>query len=135
MSSTPSFIASPKTPVVAFVNADGTAFKSLMTAGASGSRLDTLFASSSDTASNVMQLALQKSSVDYVIGEVTIPANAGTNGVVKSVAVLNGTDIPGLAITENGALYMESGVVLRARMKTAVAGAFTVQLAGVGGHY
>ena len=73
--------------------------------------------------------------MDYVIGEVTIPANAGTNGVVKSVAVLNPTDIPGLIYTENGALYLATGVVLRARMKTAVAGAFTVQLTGAAGDY
>lgn len=135
MASSPAFIASPANPVVAFANADGTSFKTLMTAGASGSRLDSLFASSTDSASNVMQLALLKSAVSYVIGEVTIPANAGTNGTVKSVAVLNTTDIPGLAYTENGGLYLESGVVLQARMKTAVAGAFAVQLTGVGGNY
>jgi hypothetical protein len=79
---------------VAFANADATAFKTLMTAGSSGSRLDSLIASSTDTVANVMQLAVTKSAVDYVIGEVAIPANAGTNGTVKSVAVLNPTDIP-----------------------------------------
>ncbi len=135
MSSAPSFITSPKNPAVAFANADATAFKTLMTAGSSGSRLDSLIASSTDTVSNVMQLAVTKSAVDYVIGEVTIPANAGTNGVVKSVAVLNPTDIPGLTYTEGGALYLENGAVLKARMKTAVAGAFAVQLLGVGGDY
>jgi hypothetical protein len=133
MAASPAFIATPKNPAVAFANADGTTFKTLMTPGASGSRLDTLIASSTDTVSNVMQLAVTKSAVDYVLGEVTIPANAGTNGVVKSVAVLNATDLPGLAYTENGSLYLESGVTLKARMKTAVAGAFGVQLLGVGG--
>lgn len=135
MSSTPAFIASPKNPAVAFANADGTTFKTLMTAGASGSRLDSLIASSTDTVSNVLQLAVTKSGVDYVIGEVTIPANAGTNGTVKSVAVLNSTDIPALAYTEAGALYLETGSVLKGRMKTAVAGAFAVQLMGQGGDY
>jgi hypothetical protein len=66
---------------------------------------------------------------------VAIPANAGTNGTVKSVAVLNPTDIPGLAYTENGALYLAAASVLKARMKTAVAGAFGVQLLGVAGDY
>jgi hypothetical protein len=135
MSASPAFIASPKNPAVAFANADATAYKTLMTAGSSGSRLDSLIASSTDTVANVMQLAVTKSAVDYVIGEVAIPANAGTNGTVKSVAVLNPTDIPGLAYTEGGALYLESGVVLKARMKTAVAGAFGVQLLGVGGDF
>lgn len=135
MSSTPAFIASPKNPAVAFANADGTAFKTLMTAGASGSRLDSLIATSTDSVSNVLQLAVTKSAVDYVIGEVTVPANAGTNGTVKSVACLNPTDIPGLTYTEGGALYLETGVVLKGRMKTAVAGAFGVQLLGVGGDF
>lgn len=135
MSSSPSFIATPKNPAVAFINSDGTSFKSVMSAGSSGSRLDTMMASSTDTVSNVLQLAIQKSGVDYVLGEVTIPAYAGTNGSVKSVAVLNSTDLPGLAYTENGAIYLESGCVLRARPKTAVAGAYTIQLVGIGGDY
>lgn len=135
MSASPSFIATPKTHVVAFANADGTSFKSLFAAGANGSRLDSLIASSTDTVPNILQLAVQKSGVNYVIGEVAIPAHAGTNGSVKSVAVLNSTDIPGLAYTENGALYLETGCVLMARVKTAVAGAFAVQMVGVGGDY
>jgi hypothetical protein len=94
MSASPAFVTTPKNPAVAFANADATAFKTLMTAGASGSRLDSLIGTSTDTVANVLQLAVTKSAVDYVIGEVAIPANAGTNGVVKSVAVLNATDIP-----------------------------------------
>jgi hypothetical protein len=123
------------TPVVQFANADGTTAKALMTPGASGSRLDALFATSSDTVSNVLQLSVLKSGVTYIVGEVTIPANAGTNGVVKSVSVLNSTDLPALAGTEAGALYLESGAVLQGRMKTAAAGAFVVQLVGVGADY
>jgi hypothetical protein len=135
MSASPAFVATPANPAVAFANADGTSFKTLMTPAASGSRLDTLIASSTDSASNVLQLAVQISGVDYVIGEVTIPANAGTNGSVKSVACLNSTDIPGLAYTEGGAIFLKTGSVLRARMKTAVAGAFAVHLLGIGGDY
>jgi len=134
MSSTPAFVATPKTPAVAFVNADGTSFKTLITGGTNGSRVDTLFGTNTDTASAyVMQLALQKSSVDYVIGEVSLPLGAGTNGAAKSVAMLNPTDIPGLAYTENGSLFLEAGVSLRARPKTAVSGSFTVQIVGVAG--
>lgn len=135
MASSPAFIAAPNNPAAQFQNADGTGFKAVLTTGASGSRVDTLVATSTDTVANTMQLALQKSGVDYVLGEVTVPASAGTNGVVKSVAVLNPVDIPGMAYTENGALYLAAGVTLRARMKTAVAGSNTVQLTGVGGDY
>lgn len=136
MSASPSFIATPRNPVQSFANADSTTFKSVFSAGASGSRLDSLIGTNTDTtAAYVVQLAIQKSSVDYVIGEVNIPIGSGTNGSAKSVAMLNSTDIPGLTYTENGSIYLETGCVLRARVKTAVAGVYTVQLAGVGGDY
>jgi hypothetical protein len=41
MSASPSFIATPQTPAAQFQNADGTAFKTLYTAGTSGARVDT----------------------------------------------------------------------------------------------
>lgn len=136
MASSPSFISAPKNPTASFANADSTNFKSVYTAGASGTRIDSLIASNSDTTNAYMlQIALQKSGVDYVIGEVNLPAGSGTNGSQKSVAVLNTTDIPGLTYTESGALYLETGVILRARVKTTVAGANTVQLSGFGGDY
>ncbi|APW37171.1 hypothetical protein RD110_08130 [Rhodoferax koreense] len=136
MSSAPSFIATPRTPAVAFVNADGTTFKTVFSAGINGSRVDSLFGASTDTAGfYVMQLAVQKSGVDYPIGEVTIPIGAGTNGAAKSVALLNPTDIPGLTYTESGALYLETGCALRARVKSAVGGSFSIALVGVAGDY
>jgi hypothetical protein len=136
MSSTPSFVATLQTPAVQFENADGTSFKTLLTAGVGGTRVDTLIGTNTDTASAyVVQLAVTKSAVDYVIGEVNIPIGSGTNGSAKSVAMLNPTDIPGLTYTENGALFLGSGVVLKARVKTAVSGSFKVQITGVAGDY
>lgn len=136
MASQPSFISIPKNPTAAFANADASNFKTIMSAGSLGSRLDALFVSNSDTTNAyVLQLALQKSAVNYVIGEITVPPGAGTNGTVKSVSGLNSTDIPGLAVTESGALFLESGVTLQGRVKTTVAGANSVQVAGVGGDY
>lgn len=136
MSSTPSFIATPQNPVAEFVNADATSFKTLYTAGSNGGRVDSLFATNTDTSNAyVVQLALQKSGVDYVLGEVNVPLGSGTNGTAKSVAMLNATDIPGLAYTESGALYLASGVSLRARPKTTVSGSFKLQIVGAAGDY
>lgn len=136
MSATPSYIATPRTPAAAFANADATSFKSIFTAGASGSRVDSLLVSNTDTSNAyVLQLALQKSGVDYVIGEVTIPIGSGTNGSAKSVFAMSPTDIPGLSNSEGGAIFMETGVVLRGRVKTTVAGVNSVQIAGIAGDY
>jgi hypothetical protein len=136
MAATASFIAAPKTPVAAFVNGDGTGFKTLMTGGSLGSRVDSLIATTTDASNaSIVQLAIQVSSVDYVLGEVSVPAGSGTNGTAKSVALLNPTDIPGLAYTEGGAVFLAAGSLLRARVKTAVAGANTLQIVGAAGDY
>ena len=135
MAANPNFAGTLQTPAVSFANADGTTIKTILTAGAtagaSGSRIDTLFATNTDTGNAyVLQLSIQKSGVDYIIGEVNVPLGAGTNGSAKSVAVLNSTDIPGLAYTEGGALYLATGASLRAKCKTTVAGANTVSISG-----
>lgn len=136
MAANPSFVSTPQNPAVQIQNADATAFKTLYTAGSSGGRVDALIATNTDTANAyVVQLALQKSGVDYVLGEINVPIGAGTNGTAKSVALMNSTDIPGLAYTEAGALFLASGVALRARTKTTVAGSNTVQIVGVAADY
>lgn len=136
MASNAQFIATVKNPSVSFANADASNFKTIHTAGSLGSRIDTLIGSNTDSANAyVVQLAVQISGVDYILGEVNIPIGSGTNGSAKSVAMLNATDIPGLAYTENGALYLASGAVLRGKTKTTVAGSNTVQIVGVAGDY
>jgi len=136
MGSTPQFVATGKTPVASVANADGTAFKPLYTAGASGGRIDSVFVTNSDNANPyTVQLAIQKSGVNYELGEVLIPAGSGTNGSAKSVAALNPTDIPGLSYTEGGALMMEAGAILVVRSKTAVSGANKLNFCGVAGDY
>lgn len=134
MATSPVFVATPRTPAASIVNADGTSFKTVFTAGTLGSRIDTLIATNTDTVNaSIIQLALQKSGVDYVIGEISVPIGSGTNGSAKSVALLNTTDIPGLAYTENGSIFIESGVSLRARVKSSVSGSNAVQIVGVAG--
>lgn len=136
MATTPQFIASAKTPTAAIVNGTATAFLDIMTAGASGSRIDSLSVVNTD-ASNpyTIQLAVSKSGTDFEIGEVVIPAGAGTNGTAKAVAALNPTDVPMLTYTEAGALFLEAGAKLRARAKTTVSGVNALRFVGVGGDY
>lgn len=136
MASAPQFIATVRTPTVAIANASGTGFQTLVTGGTQGSRIDSISASSTD-ASNayVLQFAVQKSGIDYPIGEVSVPIGAGTNGAAKSVACLNPTDLPFLAYTESGGIYLESSCSLRVRSKTTVSGSNTVAIVGVAGDY
>lgn len=136
MASNPSFIATVKTPVLSIVNGDGTAFKTLYTAGVNGGRVDAVAAINTDAGSAyALQLAIQVSGVDYEIGEVAVQAGAGTNGAQKSASLLNSTDLPFLAVTESGALFLAAGASLRVRSKTAVSGSNALRFAGVAGDY
>lgn len=136
MGATPQFIATIKTPVASIANADGTAFKAFYTAGVSGGRIDSVFVANSDAANAyVVQLAVQKSGVNYELGEVLVPLGSGTNGAAKSVAALNPVDLPGLAYTEDGAIFLEAGAILVIRSKTAVAGVNALKFSGVAGDY
>lgn len=132
MAATASFIATPKTPVLAFANADGTTFKTLATGSALGTRIDSVSAANGDAANAyVLQLAIQISGVDYILGEVTVPVGAGTNGAAKSVSLLNPVDIPALLQSEAGALWLSSGASLRVRPKTAIAGSNLLYVVGI----
>lgn len=135
MSANANFVATIRTPVVSIANADSTTFKSFMAAGSGGSRLDACSITNSD-ASNacVVQIAIQVGSVDYEIGEVTVPAGSGTNGSAKAVNMLNSIDLPQLSNTLN-VMFLASGATLRVRTKTAVSGVNTVRFVGFGGDY
>ena len=135
MAANASFVGTIITPVVSLANADGTGFKTFAAAIAAGQRLDVISATNSDAAvTTVLQFAIQVSGVDYVIGEVSVPAGAGTNGTAKAVNVLNDTDMPQFANTIKVA-FLSGGAALRVRAKVAVAGGNTIHLVGMGGSY
>ncbi|HET8870414.1 MAG TPA: hypothetical protein VFM48_08215 [Aquabacterium sp.] len=136
MGSTPQFIATVKTPTLSIANADGTTFKNLYTAGTSGGRIDAVSIANSDVSNAyTVQFAVSKSGVDYPIGEVAVPAGSGTNGTALAVSALSSVFMPFLDVTESNALFLESGVILRAKVKSTVAGANTLSLVGFGGDY
>jgi hypothetical protein len=131
-----SFIAKPVNPAVLFANADGTAFKPIYTGGTLGSRIDTFFATNSDTANPAtIQFAIQVAGVDYPLGECVVAPGAGTDGVTHSAAPLNSIELPGLITAEAGAIFLQTGAILRARVKTTITGANLVKLIGFGGDY
>jgi len=135
MSANPTFFGMLKNPAATIVNADGTSFVTVMTAGSSGSKLESLIASNGDSAvTTVLQLAITIGGVDYIIGEVSVPLGAGTNGTTKSVDLLNTSDIPGLRSDGvNTYLYLAASSVLKVKAKVAIAGANKMYLLGQGG--
>jgi len=130
MATQPQFPGTIKSAAVQIASADGTNFKDLFTAGASGSKVESISACNTDAANAyVIQFAVNVGGTDYVIGEVNVPAGAGTNGTTKAVNVVNQTDLPW--VKDDGVrtyIYLANGDKLRVRSKTTLSGSNTVDL-------
>jgi hypothetical protein len=131
MTANPVFISNVKNAVARVQNADGTAFVTALTPGSSGSRLRSLMATSDDTSARVLQLAITISTVDYIIGEVNVPAGAGTDGSTPGVNLLESTKMPFLQSDGvNRFMDIASGSVLKVKSKSAVTAGKTVYVLG-----
>lgn len=135
MSANPKLISTVRNPAIKLQNADGTSFKSMAIAPpADGSRVKALHITSDDTAAQVLQLAVTISGVDYVLGEISVPAGSGTDGTTVSVSGLNATKMPALQ-TDGIVRWIDlaNGSELKVKSKTAVTAAKTIYvLAEVG---
>ena len=132
----PIFVGSMNVGLAKLENADGTALKTLFTAGSSGSRVDTISATSGDTSTRVLQLWVSSGGVDYLLGEVSVTLGAGSDGATKAINVLNATDLPWVRSEGgNAVLYLESGEVLKVMSKVAVTAAKAIYLRAQGGDY
>lgn len=126
MSATPEFASVPKLGLAQFLNADGTADKTVFTAGASGSKIVGIQVATSDNTLRYMQFKFSRGGTLYNLTAVAIPISAGTDvtaGAVPPVSVFQ--MCPGLPADNDGQryLFLESGDLLRANMATAVTAA------------
>jgi hypothetical protein len=135
MSANPSLISTVRNPAIRIQNADGTAFKSIGIAPvAAGTRLKSLHITSDDTAAQVLQFCLTIGGVDYVLGEVSVPAGSGTDGASSAVNGLNAAKMPSLQ-TDGILRWLDlaTGSDLKVKSKVAVTGGKTIYvLAEVG---
>jgi hypothetical protein len=130
MSAQPTLISTIRNPAIRLQNADGTTFKSLnVAAPAAGTRVKALHIASDDTAAQVLQLAVTISGVDYVLGEISVPAGSGTDGTNNAVNGFNATKMPALQ-TDGISRWLDlaTGSDLKFRSKTAVTAAKTIYI-------
>lgn len=93
---------------VQILPADTTSNKTIITAGAQGSRVESLIVSSTDTAGRDVQIGVTRSATNYIIGTVAIPINAGNTNAVPNVNLFANTgQIIGLALDSNGNPYLD----------------------------
>ncbi len=136
MAANPTLISNVRDFPAKVVNADGTGKKTLVTPVGAGTRLKSLIATSDDTSNRTFQLVKTISAVDYILGEIDIPAGAGTDGATAAVDVFAGTRIKGLQ-TDGISKWIDvaNGTTLSLQAKVAVTAAKTVYLMGEGGDF
>lgn len=130
---TPIFPVAVNNGSVTIVNADGTTAKTLFSAGANGSRIDQIVCTSDDSASETIQLIINDGSNNNIVGEISIPAGAGTNGSTKGVKVINSTDLPWLP--DSGSIFIKTGYSIKVKSKAAVTAAKTLTFVLFAGDY
>jgi len=127
----PIFVLTPKTNDVTFVNGDGTTAKTLYTAGASGSRILSINAVTSDTAANDVNILVKTNGGGGTarnIGGKRVPAGSGDQvaSTTTSVQLLDPAQIAGLL--SDGSLQLGATDVLQVAPVAAVTAAKTLTI-------
>lgn len=128
MSSNPTLISTVRDCPIKIVNADGTANKNLGVAPvAAGTRIKAIHITSDDTVAQTLQLIKTIGAVDYILGEIAVPAGSGTDGASNSVNGLSGARIAALQ-TDGLVKWLDvaSGTTINLKSKVAVTAGKTI---------
>lgn len=129
-------VQTPKITPQSWTNSDAAnTQKTLATAGASGSKIVAVNATSTDTTVRVFYLELKRASVTYKLGSATIAVTSGTDGVTQATNLLS--LIPGLPLDNDGQpyIFLESGDVLQGENVTQVTAAKEVDIVTIFGNF
>lgn len=130
---TPKFQDGPKVAGQTIENADSTNLKTLFTAGADGALIDNIAVISDDTSAVIITITLNDGTTDFGIGELSIPAGAGTDGSTAAENLLDALKLPYLQA--GGGITLGSNHVLKVNAKSAVTATKKVTLVAFGGDY
>lgn len=136
-SNVPMFVQTIRTGLQQILPADTTALKTLLTAGAQGSRVSSLTLASTDATTRDVQIWITNAATNYLLGTVNVPASAGNTNSAPSVNVLGSAQIPGLPLDSNANPYLDlkSGDVLAVASLTAVTAAKSINAVAVAGDF
>jgi hypothetical protein len=130
----PIFIAERQTWTAEILPGDGTTPVDLVVAGASGSLIEAIGATSTDTSAVELDLFLVSGSLSVPIGSATIAITAGTNGGTTPAAdILTQADLPWLR--DDLLLGLGAGWTLQVGAHAAVTAAKVVHVFALGGNY
>lgn len=129
----PTFLNTIATPAVQFLNADGTATKTVLLAGADGGAVTDLTATTDDTSAVIIVLSLNDGVTTNILGEITVLAGSGTDGATLPTNLLDPAIITFLQ--NDGSILLGPAATLLANAKVAVTATKTVYVTAMGGSY
>jgi hypothetical protein len=137
MASSANFPATPHLGLAQIANADASNQKTILTAGASGAKITSLFALSDDTSARVLTVSVLRSAVHYPIAVVSVPANSGTNGTVPAVDLLPSGLSPWVPVDNDGQKYLllEAADVLEVKSGATVTSTKLITVGAVGADF
>lgn len=94
LSDTPVFVQTPELGLVQIVTADVSGLKTVVTAGADGTKVTALLLSSDDSSNRDVTWGVTRSGTFHPRGTVTVPATAGTAATVAAVNALSVSVVP-----------------------------------------
>lgn len=109
-------VQTPKITPNSWTNSDSAnTKKTVATAGANGSKVVGLIATSTDTSARVAQVWHTRSATSRLLASVSVPAASGSDGTTAGVNLLGSTLMPGLPVDNDGQTYffLESGDTLQ----------------------
>lgn len=128
---TPAFVQTPQLGIASFTNADSAnTKKTIATAGANGSKVVAITATSTETANaRVAQLWLTRSATSYLLASANVPLNSGFDGATMGANLL--ALFNGLPHDNDGQAYvfLLSGDTLQVSFTTQVAAGKEVDVA------
>lgn len=129
----PIFVKTPNHAEVTFVNADSTNAKDLISAGANGTKVIGIAATSDDTAAVNMRLYIHDGTTAYLVGTVRIAIAAGSDGAAPAVNLLSRAALPWL--DSDGQFLLPTGYKLQVAPLAAVTAAKTVTIVCLAADY
>ena len=123
-------VKQPRRGLIQIVNADASANKTVVTAGANGSKVVSLLATSTELTANNrdLQVSVIRSATVYILATITVPFSAGFTAAVPAPINLL-VNIP-LPVDNDGQryLFLESGDTLVVASLTTVTAAKTISI-------
>ena len=137
VTATPIFPQAIVNSVAQINNAAAQTLQTLVAGGTNGTKIESITATSTDTAAHDVQLWLTISSVNYLLGTISVPAGAGNSSGVPSVDFLKNAQITSFAYDANGNkyIYVANGATLSISSVVTVTSGKLIQAYASGGSF